>query len=341
MLIEQARAQEWLVDAAQLRSAGISRQQSSRLAARGTLVRAAPGVYDLLPDPPPERRQDPDVERDDVYAHRRRRAAWLGLLAYGPEAVAVGQTALVLHGVQGLPFGPRVEVTRADRRARTPRGTVAMRRFALERRFDVVDGRLVVPVETALAQAVPELDRRHAVAAMDSALHQRLVTPVGLQLAHDLARGRRGVARTHEWWDLANGGSESPSETWARLSCIDAGIPPDRVQLEFLDRWGSVVARVDLAWWLGDGRWLIAEIDGLAAHSGTVALVHDSRRQNPLVAAGHTLQRFTGTDAWHGVVGTELERLLKAAGWSPRRPVPAGPVPLVLDGYGNSRKAAG
>jgi hypothetical protein len=53
--------------------------------------------------------------------------------------------------------------------------------------YTVINGRLVAPVETALAQAVPALDRRHAVAVLDSTLHQRLVTREGLRRAHDLA----------------------------------------------------------------------------------------------------------------------------------------------------------
>lgn len=329
------------MDVRQVLQAGVSRQRLDRAVAAGRVVRVARGVYDLLHIPPRARAADPNEARGDLYDHLRLRAAWAGLLAHGPDAVAVGQTALVLHGVKGLPRQPRVEVSRADRRARAPRNTVAMRRFAVDRGLELVNGRLVVPVGTALAQAVPELRRRHAVAAMDNALHQGLITPAGLRRAHDLARGRRGVASTHEWWELATGDAGSPAETWARLSCVDDGYPPDRLQLEFADRWGRVVARVDMAWWLGGGRWLIAEIDGLAAHSGVVALVHDSRRQNPLVAAGHTLQRFSGTDAWNGVPSVELAPLLDAAGWRPRRPIPSGPVPLVVDGFGSSRKEAG
>jgi hypothetical protein len=323
-----ARPQEWLVSVDQVLRAGVSRQRLDRAVRSGRVVRACRGVYDLIPAPCDERAVDPELARDDLHDHRRRRAAWLGLLAHGPDTVAVGQTALVLLGVQGLPLEPRVEVTRPDRRGRQATPTTTLRRYAVRRRYHVVHGRLVVPVETALAQAVPELGRRHAVAVMDSALHRKLITPQGLRRAHDLARGRRGVESTHTWWLEADARAESPIETWARLACLDRGIPPDILQQEFRSPDGRLVARVDMAWWLGGGRWLVAELDGEAAHTGRAALVHDSRRQNRLVAAGHNVQRYAGRDAWDGTPALHLERILEAHRWRPGGPVPPGPAIL-------------
>lgn len=326
-LLAVARPQEWLVDVRQVRDAGMSRGRLDRAVAAGRIVRVDRGVYDLLTTLPAARTADPDVSRGDVHEHRRRRAAWHGLLAHGPQAIAVGQTALVLLGVQGLPLEPKVEVVRPDRRARDARDGVVLRRYATRPRTVLVDGRRVVPVVTALAQAVPELDRRHAIAVMDSALHQRLLDRSGLRRAHDAARGRRGVGRTHDWWELADARAESPIETWARLSCLDEGIRPDRLQHEFCDAAGRVVARADMAWWLGD-RWLVAELDGLGFHSGEVALVKDSRRQNRLVSAGHPVHRFSARDAWAGVPGRDLAQVLAAARWAPGRTVPPSPTYL-------------
>ncbi len=335
----RATRQEWLVDTRQLAEVGLSRQQVSKLCTRGVLTRVAYGVYDLIPEDPDARTEDPSSARDDPLDHRRRRSAWLGMLTHGPDAVAVGQTALVLHGIQGLPKRPKVEIARADRRERRARDGVALRRYSGLDRLARVQGRLVVPVEQALAQAVPELGRRHAVACLDSAVHQRLISAEGVRRAHDAARGRRGVERTHSWWDLVDGRAESPAETWARLSCVDEGIPPDVLQQKFVverDR----IARVDMAWWLGPGRWLIAEIDGAKAHEG--ALVRDSQRQNPLVGAGNVIQRFTGLDAGSSTIGPSLKPLLAAAGWRPGRPVPRGPQLLPdVGGYRLSPKLAG
>lgn len=325
---EVARTQEWLIDVHQLRRAGVTPSRITRAVKVSRLIRATRGVYDLITTPPTARTEDPDSSRSDVHEHRRRRAAWLGLLAHGPAAVAVGQTALVLHGVQGLPKNPKVEVTRTDRRHRAARPGVDLRRYGSIRYYTVINDRLIAPVEVALAQAIPELGRKHAVAVLDSALHERLLTPAGLHRAHDLARRRRGVEKTHDWWDLADARAESPAETVARLACLDEGVPPDVLQQVFLEPDGSIAARVDMAWWLGDGRWLICEIDGREAHSLPTPLYRDRERQNPLVSAGHLVVRYTGSEAWAGRPGRDIRRVLERAGWRPGRERPSGPVNL-------------
>ncbi len=327
-LLAVARAQEGLVDVSQCERAGVSRSRIARAAGAGRVTRVLPGVYDLCPTPLLDRTHDPDRARGDLFEHRRRRAAWRGLLAHGPAAVAVGQTALVLHGVQGLPAAPRIDIARVDRRPRAARQGVALRRFTSPRYFETIGDRLVVPVEHALAQAVPELDRMHAVAAMDSALYQRKVDATGLGRAHDLARGRRGVGKTHEWWDLADTRAESPAETRARLGFLDEGVPPDTLQQVFLGPGPDDRARVDLAWWLGRGRWLICEIDGHDAHSMTKALYRDRARQNNLVDAGHLVFRFTGREADAGVPARVLAPRLRSTGWRPDQAFPRGPFQL-------------
>lgn len=312
---------------AQLDSADVTAPRITRALRDGRLDRVAHGVYDLLPVPFAERVRDPDLRRDDIYDHRRRRPVWLGMLAHGPDAVAVGQSALVLHDVEGLPVQPLVEVTRLDRRGRMAHDGIVLRRYEAARWYQTVHDRLVVPVDLALAQAVPSLDRRHAVAVMDSVLHRQLLTDLGLAGAHDLARGRRSVERTHDWWDVADGRAESPAETFARLSCIDEGVPPDVLQQVFLPRQGRRV-RVDMAWWLGRGRWLINEVDGREAHSSPEPLFHDRARQNLLTASGHTVLRHSGADAWAGRPGREIAAQLAKEGWAPGRAVPRGPFPL-------------
>ncbi|GAA4730339.1 hypothetical protein GCM10023216_22560 [Isoptericola chiayiensis] len=319
-----ARRQEQLIDSQQLQACGVNRSRISRNVGYGTLRRVGHGIYDLIAVPPEQRTMDPDPERNDLHQHRRRRGAWLGLLRYGPRAVAVGQTALLLHGVEGLPVEPRVEVSRQDRRERTSFEGVTLRRYVSFRHVADVGGRRVAPIQLALAQAVPTLERREAVAVHDSALHRRLVNAVTLREAHDLARGRRGVERTHPWWDLTDGRAESPAETWARLSCLDAGAPPDALQHLFYRRDGSVAARVDLAWHLPDGHWFICEIDGRTAHESPQALLRDRRRQNELVAAGHRVVRFTGADAYRDLPGAAIRAHLQRLGW-----VPGGRIPPV------------
>ncbi|WP_240930373.1 hypothetical protein [Isoptericola sp. BMS4] len=251
---------------------------------------------------------------------RRLRSAAIGPLAY-PGSVATGAAALALHGVLGLPTDIRPEVTLPDGTSRAGRSTVRVRRLPV-RRWDVVRGIPCVTVEDALAQAVPELRRHEAVAVMDSALQGRLITRDGLERAHDAARGRPGAGRTHPWWDEADGAAESPAETWARLSCRDAGVPPDALQLMLVDGpslHGRFLARVDLAWLLPDGRALIVEIDGQDPHSTPEALFRDRARQNRIVTDRTVVRRYTGTDALRGTVAHEVAAFLRSTTWTPGR----------------------
>ncbi len=247
--------------------------------------------------------------------HRRRRAALLGLLAH-PGSVATGLCALVLHGVQGAPAHLTPEVTMPTGAPRAKRPPVRLRRSPVDRWVEV-GGFRCVPVDRALVEAVPQVGRRHAVALMDSALHQKLIDPERLAATCRASARRRGMARTRDWWPLADGRSESPAETWARLSCLDDGFPPDALQLRVAGPGGLVFARVDMAWRLPDGTALLVEIDGQDVHSAPRALYRDRARQNRLDTSRTIVRRFTGTDAWHGRVGVEVATLLRSSGWRP------------------------
>ncbi|MGF0118171.1 type IV toxin-antitoxin system AbiEi family antitoxin domain-containing protein [Promicromonospora sp. Marseille-Q5078] len=318
-LARVAGRQEGLVSAAQCREHGVTRSQVAGHVRRKAWDVVAPTVYDVGP-PSPGGRHPHD--------RARRRAAVVGLLAH-PGAVATGVCALVLRGVQGAPTVVEPEVTFPDGLSRRARPPVRLRRIVLER-WDEIDGFACATVPDAFAQAVPDLDRRHAVALMDSALHRRDVTADGLAQAHDRARTHRGVMRTHSWWGEADGRAESPAETWARLSCADAGFAPDTLQLLVADGRGRPFARVDLAWRLPDGTALLVEIDGRDVHSTPEAVYADRERQNRIVTRRTLVRRFTGADAWSGRVASDVARLLTDAGWRPH-PLPHDAV-LRLDG---------
>ncbi|UCN13763.1 hypothetical protein LFM56_12725 [Cellulomonas iranensis] len=246
---------------------------------------------------------------DRGHDHRRRRAAWTALLALGPErAVAVGACALALHGVEGLPRTIRPEAALPVVGGRHHRGDARVRRF---RTGDVVvvRGARAVRPELALAQAVCELSREHAVGVLDSAVRRGLVAP-DLACVRALARGRRGAARLARWWELVDGRADSPLETRARLQCVDAGLAPDELQVPVRDADGRVVARGDLGWWTPEGRLVVVEIDGAGPHATPAALYRDRERQNAIVATGALLLRFTADDVAAGRVARTLARHL-------------------------------
>ncbi|MEZ0447726.1 hypothetical protein [Cellulomonas sp. ICMP 17802] len=301
-LLALAFRQDDLVSAAQCESAGVGAARRSRFVRDGTWQRLTHGVFDVVPQR--DRRRDAD--------HRRRRAAWLGMLAYGPDAVAVGPCALALHGVRGLPLDIAPEIALASGYARRARDGIRVRQFGA---FDSQrhGAGAIAALVPALAQALPELPRAHAVAVLDDALHRGLLPPAGLDAVRAMTQGRRCMASRSSWWDLVDARAESPLETYARLQCVDAGVPPDEPQVEIRSPNGRLLGRGDMGWHLGGGRWLIAEIDGREVHEAPQAVLHDRRRQNALLTSGLVdLLRFTAADIAAGdTIPTAIRRSLR------------------------------
>ncbi|MEV0891764.1 hypothetical protein [Promicromonospora sp. NPDC050262] len=306
-----APRQEGLISATQLDGIGVDAPWRYRLVRQGRLIRVTQGVYDTDVVPPAQR------SRPDLLDHLRRRPAWIGLLAAGPGSTAVGLCALALYKVKGLPRTIRPEVVAPDGRWRPARDGIAFRKSG-----DMVTGRFagdfrIASVTDALALGVGQMCRDDAVAAMDDLLHTRSATADDLARAHDLARGHRDVEATHPWWRLADGRSESPLESVARLACLDAEIPPDTLQLVVLGVDGAHLGRIDLAWRLPDGTWLLVEVDGVEVHGAPGAVFRDRTRQNALASAGGSrLLRFTAKDL-RGRMPKILTALLREAGWTP------------------------
>lgn len=74
---------------------------------------------------------------------------------------------------------------------------------------------------------------------------------------------------------LADCGAESPYETKTRLALVGNALPRPQTQIEVLDEWGAVVARIDMGW----QDWKVGvEFDG--AH-------HCGRRGSGPVAGGY------------------------------------------------------
>ncbi|WP_164545018.1 type IV toxin-antitoxin system AbiEi family antitoxin domain-containing protein [Antribacter gilvus] len=307
-IVTLAHHQEGLVSKAQCDAAGLSRQRVARLIEQRRWRRATSGVYDTDGVLPHQRR------RDDFHDHLRRRTAWVGLLAF-TGAIAVGACSLALHRVQGLPQVLVPEVALPGGAHRRGRDGILVRQY---RTFPTsrIGPRLVARIDHALAQALPGMSREQGVAVLSSTLNRSLLDAAQLSQVHTLLRGCRGAESVHGWFDLAEVGDESPAESSARLSCIDNGVPPDDTQVVFTLR-GRFLARVDLAWLLPDGRWLVVEIDGLGPHGRPEALVKDSLRQNGLLGTDRIiLLRFRPAEnARPGGIGAVVAQHLARLGW--------------------------
>lgn len=249
-LLAVALLQDGLLSAQQLNRNDVD---LAHLLRRRQVISLIRDVYDVDATLPSRYRRT----AGDSDQRQRRRVAWAGMLAMGPDAIAVSTNALALLGVQGLPqdIAPAVALP-GGKYARAPQG-LHIRYFNSGCRTVPYVGRRIAAPELALAQAVCELDRNHAVAVLDSALQQGLAD---LDQIRRLTAGRRGARKVRRWWALVDGRAQTPLETEARLLCVDAAVPPDDLQIPIRDRYGNLVGHADLGWRLPNGRWLLVDV---------------------------------------------------------------------------------
>jgi len=309
-LFELAIRRGGLLRTSELVAAGFSAHQISSQVANGTLRRCARGVIEL-PDAVAQ-----NIARHGAHQHNRIQQAYIAVLAAGPTAAAAGQSALVILGAQGLPPIIRAEFT-TKCGGTTGNDAKYHNRREPYSNFLVTNQVRVLPPELALAQAVANLPRNHAVAVMDHMRRSNLLNPAGFELAEQLSAHRPGAALTRPWWRLSDQRADSPAETFGRLTCHDLNCAPDVLQLKVFNNRGSYVARVDMAWQLPDGRWLLGEIDGFKYHSSAAQLQADHHRQNQLIAPNTMLQRWRGADAADGTMASQVQRILRGAKWRP------------------------
>lgn len=106
---------------------------------------------------------------------------------------------------------------------------------------------------------------------------------------------------------LADGRSESPMESEARLRMIDGELPTPVLQYEIVDRnWQTW--RVDFAW--PDQR-LAVEYEGYDWHSSPEALRHDRQKRAALQEVGWTVLSIVADDvrrrSWDMVRRIDME----------------------------------
>ena len=79
-------------------------------------------------------------------------------------------------------------------------------------------------------------------------MHATHVKPTEIELIADRHRGARGTLLLREALGLADAGAESPQETRTRLILTDAGLRPQRTQIEIFNNFGGFVHRIDMGW---------------------------------------------------------------------------------------------
>jgi hypothetical protein len=249
---------------------------SPRQLREGPYVRVLRGVY-----------ADPSLPRDHLL---RCRAAAL-LMPAG--AALGGRSAAAVLGAPAPGYvDPVVVVLPAGRQWRGPAG-VRVHRAALPRQ-DLVARDDGLRHTTALRTAwdVGALERTAtAVGVLDAMIRSGLLETAQLGRLLREGAGRWRCRQVRQAFQLVDGRSESPPESWVRVACALGGLPTPIPQYEVVED-GVWLARVDLAW--PEAR-LIVEYEG-EYHFDGLQIARDDVRLRRLVAAGWHVIRLAAHD---------------------------------------------
>jgi hypothetical protein len=229
----------------------------------GAIIRVWHGIYSLSP---------PDVVG---------RLAGLDLMT-GKVIVACMGTAAHLYGFD-TDVDHRIHVLDPGVRMRPTSGLMVHQRIDAPLRC--VDGRLATAPAWTAVEVARTLRRPRALATLDAALHCGACATGDLEAAIREQKGRRGIVKVRELMKHANGRSESPMESEARLVFIDGGLPMPELQYEIVDRCGDLW-RVDFAW---PEAKVVAEYESMEWHASPEALRHDRMKTSRLQECGFTV----------------------------------------------------
>ncbi len=210
-------------------------------------------------------------------------------LFMGRHAVACMGTAAALYGFD-TESTSRVHVLDPGVRMRPSRNLMVHQRIGAPLRR--VEGRLATAPAWTAIEFARTLRRPRALATFDAALHVGACTKGELHGAIREQKGRRGIVKVRELIDYADGRSESPMESEARLVFIDGGLPMPELQYSIADHYGRIW-RVDFAW---PEAMLVAEYDSIEWHVGRDALLHDRLKTARLQECGWTTIPITVDD---------------------------------------------
>ena len=300
LLVACLAAQYGLVTAIEAYSCGYTSVSLSRLVASGELFRARAGCFvdgKLLAEASPETRHALTA-----------RAVSRG---YPPRHAISHLSALIIHGLPLLNI--RADAVHLTLTAPgCPRTLLGLRVHA-ELPDSVTrqrDGSRVVHPAMAIVQSAAAAGIAAGVAAADKALFDGQVTKDDLKIALRVARLGPGRADARAAVELADGRSESPGESWARVLFVSLGLPTVAPQVEIRDERGKLVGRVDF---LFRAQRTVVEFDGLVKYAGAdgrQALIDEKRREDALRSLGYQVVRLTWRDLHHPEL---VERLLREA----------------------------
>jgi Protein of unknown function (DUF559) len=217
-------------------------------------------------------------------------------LTGGTDAVVSHQSAACLHKISLV--GHRDSAVHLTRPPGAGwRGGTGIRQHCAGLPAQQVTQHLGLSVTTA-ARTVVDLARvlpfSAGVVAADSALHQRLATKDELRSVLAGCSRWRGASVAADVIAFADGRSESPLESIARVVFRDCGLPPPRLQaLVGTADAADEVARVDFFW---DKYRTIVEVDGALKYADPLRARAQLERDAWLRSLGYEVVHFTWDD---------------------------------------------
>jgi hypothetical protein len=179
----------------------------------------------------------------ELDAQSRALAAWLWS---DKQAVVAGNSAAALLGAKWVDARAPAEL--ASDRKRPPPLIITRNETLLADEILNIKG---IPV-TSPSRTAFDLGRRPglqtAVIRIDALARATGVTVDDVQALVGVHHGARGVKQLHRVLSLVDAGAESPQETRTRLLVMAAGLPRPHTQIEVLNDWGRVLARIDMGW---------------------------------------------------------------------------------------------
>ncbi len=216
-------------------------------------------------------------------------SAAMALAGTGLGAVVSHQSAAHLHKIDLV--GRRDLTVHLTRPGADTHAPARVRLHSAELPAEHVTEFLGLPVTTAARTAIDlarTLPFRAGVVAADSALHHRLATMDELQAVLAVCSRWRGAATAADVIGFADGRSESPLESIARVVFRDIGLPAPQPQA--LIGTADDVARVDFFW----GRYrTIVEVDGAVKYADPLRARAQLERDSWLRSLGYEVVHFT------------------------------------------------
>ena len=252
-------------------SIGLTRARLRTLVESGVVRRVLRGVYC---------RSDPK----DCVELRAQAAA----LVLPPDVVICDRSAAWLWGVDCFDYAeheflPDLEVVAIGGKDRSRRGELLSgKRDLRDDEICEIEGvRVTTPLRTACDLACLR-GRNAALAIYDAFRREHGLTCVDFERMLFRFRGRRGVKQARELAPYAVAASESPGESWTRMTIIDAGLQAPEPQVwVYVPGIGWV--RLDLAY---EYLRIAIEYDGEEHHSSDADRRHDEERREALRRAG-------------------------------------------------------